>query len=61
MQNLILSSPFILLDLTSSRGCTVEPPPARLAAMEGVEEATNLRVEGRGCAGAGEETAIRGT
>jgi hypothetical protein len=43
------------------RGCVVEPPTARLAATEAVEQATNLRVEGEGCAGAEEEAAIRGT
>jgi hypothetical protein len=42
-------------------GAPREPPTARLAATEEVEQAINLRVEGKGRADAEEEVAIRGT
>jgi hypothetical protein len=49
------------LTMAAWRGCVVEQPTVRLAAMKAAEEAMDFRVGGGGHAGAGEEVAIRQT
>jgi hypothetical protein len=50
----------LFLELAFRRVCATEPPPPRLAAIEAVEQATNLRVESGGRVGAEKKLPFEG-